>query len=94
MMEQGLGEIDEELGPVAHRPAAQVDDAGPVAGGDQLGHVGAGVDRQRDVGMVAAEDDDGEARSLAAGGGFQSPPVALGINDADRLAVGEQALDQ
>jgi hypothetical protein len=40
MAESGLGEIDNEPGPVAYSPATQVNDAGPVTGSDRLVRLG------------------------------------------------------
>ncbi len=89
-----MGEIDEEPGPVAYGPAARVNDARPVAGRAQLGHVGAGADGQRDVSVLAAEDDDGIAGPPAGTIELDAPPVPLGIDDANRPLDVKQVLHQ
>src|ERR1039457_6353162 len=83
MAKQRAGEVDKKPRALADHPPTQVDDAGPIARGDQLGDVSAGVRVQWQIRVFAAEDDYWVSWALAAARRFQAPPISLRIDDAD-----------
>lgn len=62
--------------------------------GDHAAEGCAGIGRDRDVGVAAAEHDHGIAGGGAVGAGAQSPPHPERIDDRDVRAALEQPLDE
>jgi hypothetical protein len=77
------------------RSATDISDVSMIAGvlGNDLGQRFAVRGAERQIGVVATEDDDGVAAGLSGRSGAQTRPSAGRVDDTDGLALFEQVFD-